>query len=266
MGLSVLQVLLLTLLAYIQPIEWFTTQITAQNTIIYGFAAGLILGDVKTGLLIGGTLQLMSLGVAAIGGSSVPSYPVAAIIATTISITTGKGLAAGLALGLPVGMLVIQLDIVIKLINSYIGKKATDALHAKKFSSMRKIIPISTWILGLENAIPAFLAIIFGKSLVESILNALPAWFTTGLNITAAMLPAVGIAVLLTFMPLKRYVPYLLFGFVMSAYLNMPVMGIAIVGIGFAIETYKKNLNTAKDTTTNIYNVSSTNKEDMEDE
>ncbi|QQM62629.1 PTS sugar transporter subunit IIC (plasmid) [Lactiplantibacillus plantarum] len=263
MDLQIWQIILITIIAYIKPIDWFSTAITAQNTILFGFLTGAILGDIKTGLLVGGTLQLMSLGVAAIGGSSVPDYPVAAIIATTISITTGKGLAAGLALGLPVGMLIIQLDILIKIFNSWVEKRASVALHEKKFGKMLKIIPVSTWIMGLESAVPVFLAIVFGKGLVLAILNAMPQWFTTGLNITAAMLPAVGITMLLTFMPLNNYLAYLLFGFVISAYLKVPVLGVAIVGIGFAINVYKNNLKQQANAATNDANVS---REDMEDE
>lgn len=261
MSLQLWQIILITLIAYIKPIDWFSTAITAQNTMFFGFITGVILGDAKTGLLVGGTLQLMSLGVAAVGGSSVPDYPVAAMIATTISITTGKGLAAGLALGLPVGMLVIELDILIKLANSWVAKKATDAAKSKKFKSMLRIIPISTWLLGLEAAVPVFLAITFGKSLVLAILNFMPTWFNTGLNITAAMLPAVGITMLLTFMPLNKYVSYLLFGFILSSYLHVPVLGVAIAGIGFAFNVYKNKMDQNKNN-----NSDSGSEGDMKDE
>jgi PTS system mannose-specific IIC component len=265
MDIQVWQIILITLIAYIKPIDWFGTAITAQNTILFGFITGLILGDVKTGLLVGGTLQLMSLGVAAVGGSSVPDYPVAAIIATVISITTGKGLAAGLALGLPVGMIVIQLDILIKLFNSYIEKRAHNALQDKNWKKMERTIPISTFLLGLESAVPVFLAVTFGKGLVMAILDFMPKWFTSGLNITAGMLPAVGITMLLTYMPVKEYLPYLLIGFVLTAYLKMPTLGVAIVGIAFAIITYKEEMS-KKALTTAQANSNNLDEGDMEDE
>ena len=43
----------------------------------------------------------MSLGVAAIGGSSVPDYGVATIIACAFAKTTGQGPEVGLTIGLP---------------------------------------------------------------------------------------------------------------------------------------------------------------------
>ena len=56
-----------------------------------------------TGMAIGATLQLMSLGVAAIGGTSVPDYQIRAIIsiADSSQYRTGGIGEAGIAVGLP---------------------------------------------------------------------------------------------------------------------------------------------------------------------
>ena len=55
-----------------------------------GFVTGLIPGDISTGLFIGGTLQLLSLGISNFGGASIPDYQTASIVATFITITTGQ--------------------------------------------------------------------------------------------------------------------------------------------------------------------------------
>ena len=65
-------------------------------------------------LYIGGTFTLMSLGVAALGGSSVPDYGVATIIACAFAKTTGQGPEVGMTIGLPVGMLGVQMDVYIR--------------------------------------------------------------------------------------------------------------------------------------------------------
>ena len=48
--------------------------------ITVGLVAGIIMGDIPTAMQIGGTFQLMSLGVAALGGSSVPDYALATVV------------------------------------------------------------------------------------------------------------------------------------------------------------------------------------------
>lgn len=48
------------------------------------------------------------------------------------------------------------------------------------------------------------------------------------------MLPVVGIALLLQVMPAKKYLSMLLAGFVLSAYLNVPMLGVSIIGLALA--------------------------------
>lgn len=260
MELTILQIILLTLLAYFKNVEGMTTQIT--SVVIYGLLAGVIVGDVKTGLAVGGTLQLMSLGVAALGGSSMPDYEVAAIITTAISVVTGRGIAAGLAVGLPVGMLGVQFDVIWKIFNGFINRKYIAYAGEKKFNKMLRTILISTITSGLPAAIPVFISVTLGVGLVQRILEFLPDWFMDGLQIAGGMLPAVGITMLLIYMPVKKLWSYLAIGFVLSAYLNLPVLGVAIIGGALAFEYYKrismKNVTASSNTITNGV--------DMEDE
>lgn len=240
--MQVWQIVLITLIAFIKAVDMYGTQIFTFNSIIYGAIVGLILGDLQTGLLVGGTIQLMSLGVASIGGSSVPDYPTATIIATAIAITTGQGMKAGLALGLPVGMLGVQLDVMAKIANGFIARKSQAYANKRQFNKMTGILFICPVLIGLTAALPVFISITLGKGVVEAILNFMPAWFTGGLTIAGKILPVVGIAVLLRFMPVKKYMDYLLIGFVAAAYLKVPILGVAIVGFALAYNLYKKRL------------------------
>lgn len=76
-------------------------------------------GDMKTAMIIGGTFQLMNLGVANIGGSSVPNWGLATVVGIYVACRTtndvAQAKAVALAVGVPVGMLGIQLDVFAKL-------------------------------------------------------------------------------------------------------------------------------------------------------
>ena len=91
MQLSALQIVLLVLVAAEINVDRRGLSLTHARPVIVGFLCGLILGDMNSGLYIGGTFTLMSLGVAALGGSSVPDYGVATIIACAFAKTTGQG-------------------------------------------------------------------------------------------------------------------------------------------------------------------------------
>ncbi|MEF2783671.1 MAG: PTS sugar transporter subunit IIC [Clostridium sp.] len=246
--MSVFQIILITLLAAWKKIDQKGPQIFIYNTVFWGALAGLIMGDVLTGLTIGATFQLMSLGVAAIGGTSVPDYQIGAIISIAIAVSTGKGVEAGIAVGLPVAMLAVQLDVLGNIAHGVFVRKAQVYAQQQKWSSFNMMYVICILITGLTTGLPTFLAVAFGDVLVTSIINAMPAWFTGGLSLAGKILPVVGFAVLLRYMPVKKNIEYLLIGFVFAAYLKVPVLGVAIIGAALAFKLYKdenKTLGTA---------------------
>lgn len=242
MDLAVWQVVFIMVIAFIKTLDYATTQIFTFNSIVYGALVGLALGDLEMGLLVGGTIQLMSLGIASIGGSSVPDYPTAAIIATTLAISTGQGMEAGLAIGLPVGMLGVQLDVMVKIMNGFIARKSQQFANEKEFKKMQYVQLLSPLLTGLSTAIPVGISIILGKDVVMGLLEFMPEWFTGGLIVAGKILPVVGIATLLRFMPVPKYIEYVLIGFVLSAYLKVPILGVAIIGFALAYKLYKERL------------------------
>lgn len=236
------QIILISLLAFFKKIDHKGPQIAIYNSMLWGGLAGLVMGDFKTGLMIGGTFQLMSLGVTSIGGSSVPDYQIGAIISTAIAVSTGQGAAAGITIGLPVAMACIQLDVLQNLLDGWLVRKAQRYCESGEFKKMNAMIWLCIPGTGLSTAIPAFIAAAFGPAVVETLMGYLPAWFLPGLSIAGKILPVCGIAALILYMPVKRYFEYLLFGFVLSAYLNVPLLGTVIVGVGFAHMVYKKRM------------------------
>ena len=241
-NINLVQVTLLTILAALKAYDYHCTQVCIFNSVFWGAMAGLIMGDLQTGLYVGGTMQLMSLGVVGIGGSSAPDYPLATIIATAISVSTGAGMDIGLTAGIAVGMLFVQLDIIAKLINGAIGRKAQEYCDAGRFEAMDRIILVSVVLMMLTSAIPTLIAVTLGSTVVTLIVDTLPGWFTIGLSVAGGLLPAVGLTMLMTYMPTSKYFAYLLIGFVLNAYLGVPVLGIAMIGIACALLFYQQRM------------------------
>ena len=69
--------------------------------------------------------------------------------------------------------------------------------------------------------------------------DVIPEWLTGGLAVAGGMLPAVGIAILLRFLPVKNFITYLMIGFLAVAYLKMPMFGVALLGLALAILQFK---------------------------
>lgn len=243
--MEIIQDILIVILAGYMTIDQNGPVVLSWFSVIVGTISGLIMGDVNTGLMIGGTFQLMSLGVAALGGASAPNYGLATIIGTFIAVRTGTGVDAALAVGLPVGLLAIQLEVVVRILNNFVAHKMQNDNNAGKWGSMNRIAWVGPVLCAMQTALPTIIVVIFGANVVNFILEVIPEWVTDGLSIAAGILPVVGIGMLMRYMPIKKFLPFVLVGFVLSAYLQVPVLGIAIIGFAAAFWYFTSELRKA---------------------
>ena len=73
MEYSIIQIALVFVVTFIAAIDQFDFLESLYQPIVTGAVIGLILGDLNTGLLVGGTYQLMTIGNMPIGGASSPT-------------------------------------------------------------------------------------------------------------------------------------------------------------------------------------------------
>ena len=243
--MEVIQNILIVILAGYMTVDQNGPVVLSWFSVIVGMISGLIMGDMNTGLMIGGTFQLMSLGVAALGGASAPNYGLATIIGTFIAVRTGTGVDAAIAVGLPVGLLAIQLEVVVRIILNFVAHKMQTDNNEGKWKTMNMEAWIGPILCSLQTIIPTVIVVCFGANVVELILEVIPEWVTNGLSIAAGMLPVVGIGMLMRYMPVKKFLPFILVGFVLSVYLGVPVLGIAIIGFAAAFWYFTTEINKA---------------------
>jgi mannose/fructose/N-acetylgalactosamine-specific phosphotransferase system component IIC len=214
------------------------TFIYAGRPLIAGTVAGMIVGDPTLGLAVGGTLELTALGVYTYGGATIPDYPTGAIVGTALAAATSgdlsSKLAIGLTIGIPAAVLLAALDPIGRFLPTF-WIHAADRAAAEGDSRRLTLLhwtAFAPW--GLVRFVPTFVAVQAGRSAVQNIQDAIPAGFTQGMTLVGGMLPAVGFAMLLRIMPVNRYWYMLTLGFVLFAYLQVPLQGIAIFGVGIA--------------------------------
>jgi PTS system mannose-specific IIC component len=89
------------------------------------------------------------------------------------------------------------------------------------------------WIL--SRAVPVFLGMLLIENVVvlTNFANRV-VWIQKGLAVVGGALPAVGFALLLTYMDLKKYWPFFIIGFVLYAYAGMGTVALALVGLAAA--------------------------------
>ena len=210
------------------------------------FIIGLIMGDVETAILIGGTFQLMALGLAGYGGASIPNYNLAVVIGVAYSIAYGytgeDALALAMTIGVPAATLGLQLDVVAKTINSYWYHVAEKHVEKREYKKMYRDIIIGEYLFGkgaIGTTLPVALFMIFGQPVVEMVITYMPAWLSSCLTTVSGVLPALGMALLMIYMPVKENFHWLILGFVLYVYVGLAILPIAAIGAVIAIVLFK---------------------------
>lgn len=233
------QILLLTCYAGFAFYDGNNTTFGTVKPTMAGFAAGLILGDITTGLIVGGTLNLLVLGIGNFGGASIPDYMTGALLGTAFAIQSGQGAEFGVTLAIPIGLLMIQLDILARFSNTFFQHRAEKLVGEGKLDAAARMNLMGLIPQSLSRMLPVFLALVFGSAFVELVVNNLPMWLMNGLKTAGGILPSLGIAILLRYLPVSKNMTFLIIGFVLAAYLKVPVLGVALVGLAFAIYSFQ---------------------------
>lgn len=233
------QILLLTVYAGFAFFDGNNTTFGAVKPTMAGFFAGLVLGDIETGLIVGGTLNLLVLGIGNFGGASIPDYMTGALLGTAFAVQSGQGAEFGVTLAIPIGLLMIQLDILARFSNTYFQHRAERLVEAGNFDGAASMNILGLIPQSISRMLPVFLALVFGSEFVNLVVNHLPMWLMNGLKTAGGILPSLGIAILLRYLPVSKNISYLILGFFLAAYLKVPVLGVALVGLAFAILNFQ---------------------------
>ncbi|WP_125704169.1 PTS mannose/fructose/sorbose/N-acetylgalactosamine transporter subunit IIC [Lacticaseibacillus daqingensis] len=233
---SVLIIVVLSIYVSIAVLDQISIQIGPYSPLFGGAITGLIMGDLKTGLIVGATLQLMTLGVATYGGATVPDFLTGSIMGTAYAIIAGKGAEYGIGLAVPIGLLLTQLDILARMTNTFFQHRADRFAEQGDANGVERQNVWGTipWIL--SRVIPVVVGLVFGQSVVNAINSFIPQWFMLGLKTAGMILPAMGIAILMRYLPLKNYWPFFIVGFVFMAYFSktFSILGVALIGLAMA--------------------------------
>lgn len=233
------QILLLTLYSAYQICDELTIVSSAGSPVFAGFISGLIMGDLATGLTIGASLQLMVLGVGTFGGASRIDATSGAVLATAFSVSQGIDPELAVAtIAVPVAALLVYTDIAGRFSTTYFAHRVDAAVEKFDYAAIERNYLLGAIPWALSRALPVFLALQFGGEFVDAMVQAIQQyqWVANGLTLAARMLPGLGFAILLHYLPLKRNLHYLAVGFALTAMLtvlygNVSALGGAVAGI-----------------------------------
>lgn len=202
-----------------------------NRPIVLGPLVGLVLGDVTQGLIIGANLELFFMGAVSIGAYIPPDSIVGGILATAFAISTGNSTEAAIALAMPIGLISLAVGNFLNVFNSVILRFTDKYAEEGKYGG----IVATHWTIGILNVLRRFLLVFFafylGVDKMQGLIDAIPTVLIDGMDAAAGLLPALGFAMLMRMILNKQIIPYFFLGFICAAYLGMPVLGVAILGL-----------------------------------
>lgn len=226
---------------------------TLGRPLVGGLICGLVLGDLKTGIICGVAMQLVYIALVTPGGTvsadvravSYIGIPLAMVAIHAQGISANSADAANLAKSMgtlvgTVGTVLFYGTATLNLAWQHIGWKAVEKGEFKKLYKVDWLYPWVSHIL--FSFIPTLIMCKLGASAVTALKDALPmdgipmkTLFTVG-----SLLPCVGIAILLKQIVDKvtDFIPFFV-GFTLAASLGLNLVSCAIVSLIFAVLFYE---------------------------
>lgn len=236
MELTVVQIVLVFIVACIAGMGSILDEFQFHRPLVACTLIGIVLGDMKTGIIIGGTLEMIALGWMNIGAAVAPDAALASIISTILVIAGGQNIGAGIAIAIPLAAAGQVLTIIVRTVTVAFQHAADRAALKGNLAAISWIHVSALLLQAMRIAIPALIvAVSVGTSEVKQMLDAIPQVVTDGLNIAGGMIVVVGYAMVINMMRAGYLMPFFYLGFVTAAFTNFNLVALGVIGAVMAI-------------------------------
>lgn len=197
---------------------------------------GAILGDITTGIIIGGTLEMIALGWMNIGAAMAPDAALASTISTILVVAGHQSIGAGIAIAMPLAAAGQVLTILCRTLTVFFQHKADGFAREGSLRGIDICHLGALLIQALRVAIPTILvAMYIGTGAVQSMLDAIPPVITGGLQIAGGFIVVVGYAMVINMMQANYLMPFFFLGFVIAAFTKFNLVSFGVIGLVCAI-------------------------------
>ena len=248
MNFNAIQILLVAIWAFIVAIDQFDFLESLYQPIVTGAVIGAILGDLQTGLIVGGTYQLMTIGNMPVGGAQPPNAVIGGIMATVFAISSGLDTTAAVGLAVPFALIgQYMVTLLFTVMSPVMG--VADKMAAK--GDTKGIVKLNWLAMGALGLLFSLVCVagLIGGTAMGSTLTAISekyAWIMTGLGAAGGMMRFVGFAILLRIMLSNELWGIYFAGFALATIIGyIPELSgsalllIAFVGVAIALYDFQ---------------------------
>jgi len=236
--MSILQMILISLLYALMCASQVRAILSLQNVAFCaGGLIGLILGDVKQGLIIGAAIQTLNMAPVTTGAQATYDLLTANFVAVPIAMATGLDAESSLAIAVPVAAIGVFSTPIIRTINGVVAMQVGNKAIEKKDAGL---LGLSTWLVpfltvGLLHGIFLFVILMLGNTVTAEMMANIPEWMLKAFKVCGNIMPAVGFGIFLSASAKNETLPYFIIGFYAVYKLGLDTMTTVIVGLMVAL-------------------------------
>ncbi len=236
MEISTMQIIAIFIVACVAGMGSVLDEFQMHRPLIACTLTGLVLGDMTTGIIIGGTLEMIALGWMNIGAAMAPDAALASVISTILVIAGHQSIGAGIALAMPLAAAGQVLTILCRTLTVFFQHKADGYAEEGNLRGIDLCHLGALCMQALRVAVPATLvAMYIGTGAVQAMLNAIPPVVTGGLQVAGGFIVVVGYAMVINMMGANYLMPFFFLGFVFAAFTNFNLVAFGVIGLVCAI-------------------------------
>lgn len=248
MEFNAIQILLVGVWAFIVAIDQFDLLESLYQPIVTGAVVGAILGDLHTGLVVGGTYQLMTIGNMPVGGAQPPNAVIGGIMATVFAISSGLDTTAAVGLAVPFALFGQYMVTLLFTVMSPVMSTADKMAEKGDAKGIVRLNYLAMGALGLLFAVVCIAGLIGGSALGTTLqeISDKYGWIMNGLGAAGGMMRFVGFAILLRIMLSNDLWGIYFVGFALATIIGyIPELSgsalllIAFVGIAIALNDFQ---------------------------
>lgn len=233
--MNALQIVLLMLVAGITGIGSVVDEAQTHRPLVACTLVGLVLGDVTTGVILGGTLEMMALGWMNVGLAMAPDTAIASVISTILVVTANQGIGEGIAIAVPLAAAGQALTIFVRTIAVFFVHKADDYASKGNIRGIEIMHILALMMQALRVMVPTLIISMISAEAVSNFLNGIPEVITGGLQIGGGIIVVVGYAMVINMMDIPYLKPFFYMGFLFAAFTNFNLVGFGGLGLCLAL-------------------------------
>ncbi|MDD7544724.1 PTS mannose/fructose/sorbose transporter subunit IIC [Actinobacillus porcinus] len=234
--MTTLEIILVTLVAAICGMGSVLDERQTHRPLVACTLIGLVLGDLQSGIIVGGMLEMLALGWMNVGAAMAPDAALASVIAAILVIKGGQDKTTAIAVAIPVAAAGQVLTIFVRTLTIFLQHKADDYATQANFRGIELCHFTGLALQALRVAIPTFaVALVAGTDTVTNALNAIPEVVTRGLQIAGGFIVVVGYAMVINMMRAGALMPFFFLGFVIASFSDYNLVGLGFLGACLAL-------------------------------